>query len=58
VAVTGEEPGPRVRVALTPGETATIEDVSGAAVALTCGPAAARMTVERTPASIKAASAE
>jgi hypothetical protein len=56
--MTGEAPGPRVRVALAPDETATIEDVSGAAVALTCGPAAARMTVERTPGSIKAASAE
>ena len=58
VAMTGEAPGPRVRVALAPGETATIEDVSGGTVALTCGPAAARMTVERTPPSIKAASAE
>jgi hypothetical protein len=58
VAMTGREPGARVRVALAPSETATIEDVSGDAVALTCGPAAARMTVERTPALLKAASAE
>ena len=58
VVMTGQEPGPRVRVALAPGQTATIEDVSGGAVALTCGPAAARMTVERTPALLKAASAE
>ena len=58
VAMTGKEPGPRVRVALTPSETATIEDVSGGTLAMTCGPDAARMTVERTPATLKAASAE
>ena len=58
VAMTGEEPGPRVRVALAPSETATIEDVSGGTLAMTCGPHAARMTVERTPAPLKAASAE
>ena len=57
VLMTGEEPGPRVRVSLTPDQAATIEDVAGGKVTMTCG-GAARMTVERTPPVLKAASAE
>ena len=41
-----EEPGPRVRVALAPTTTAIVEGLEGASLALTCGDAAASMTVE------------
>ena len=58
VLMTGQEPGPRVRVSLAPDQAATIEDVGGGRMSMTCGAAAARMTVERTPSRIKAASAE
>jgi hypothetical protein len=47
VVMTNEEPGPRVRVSLTPEQTATIEDVSGGTLGLTCGAGAVQMTVER-----------
>jgi hypothetical protein len=50
VVMTGEEPGPRVRVSLAPSQTATIEDVSGGALGLTCSAEAARLLVERHPA--------
>ena len=50
VVMTGEEPGPRVRVSLAPSQTATIEDVSGGALGLTCSAEAARLLVERRPA--------
>src|SRR5919202_2860984 len=53
VLMTGEEPGPRVRVSLAPDEAATIEDVGGGKLAMTCGTAAVRMTVERTPPVLK-----
>ena len=58
VLMTGQEPGPRVRVSLAPEQAATIEDVGGGKLAMTCGAGAARMTVERTPATLKAATAE
>ena len=58
VLMTGEDPGPRVRVSLTPDQAATVEDVAGGKMSMTCGAAAARMTVERTPSVLKAASAE
>src|SRR5689334_10016409 len=58
VLMTGQEPGPRVRVSLAPEQAATIEDVAGGKLAMTCGADAAQMTVERTPSRIKAASAE
>jgi hypothetical protein len=54
----GEEPGPRLRVSLAPAEAATVEDVSGGSLVLTCGPATAWMTVERRAAAQKTASAE
>ena len=57
VLMTGEEPGPRVRVSLAPDQAATIEDAGGGKVTMACD-AAARMTVERTPSVLKAASAE
>jgi hypothetical protein len=57
VLMTHREPGPRVRVSLTPDQAATIEDVGGGALKLTCGAGAARMLVERTPAPLNAASA-
>jgi hypothetical protein len=57
VLMTNHDPGPRVRVSLAPDQAATIEDVSGAALKLTCGAEAAQMLVERTPAPLKAASA-
>ena len=58
VLMTHREPGPRVRVSLMPDQVATIEDVNGGALKLTCGVAAAQMLVERTPpAPLKAASA-
>ncbi len=41
-----EEPGPRLRVALAPMATATVEGPDGASLALTCGEAATSMTVE------------
>jgi hypothetical protein len=47
VLMTNEEPGPRVRVSLAPEQTATIEDVSGGTLGLTCGAGAVQMTVER-----------
>jgi hypothetical protein len=50
VVMTGEEPGPRVRVSLAPSETATVEDIGGGALGLTCGAEAARLLVERRPA--------
>jgi hypothetical protein len=57
VLMTNQEPGPRVRVNLAPDQAATIEDVGGGALKLTCGAEAAQMLVERTPAPLKAASA-
>jgi hypothetical protein len=57
VLMTHREPGPRVRVSLMPDQAATIEDVGGGALKLTCGAGAAQMLVERTPAPLKAASA-
>ena len=48
VLMTNQEPGPRVRVSLTPEQAATVEDVDGGRLSMTCGAAAARMTVERT----------
>jgi hypothetical protein len=57
VLMTHREPGPRVRVSLMPDQVATIEDVGGGALKLTCDVEAARMLVERTPAPLKAASA-
>ena len=56
VLMTHQEPGPRVRVSLAPDQVATIENVDGGALELTCGVEAARMLVERTPAPLKAAS--
>src|SRR4051794_28127531 len=47
VVMPGEEPGPRLRVSLAPAEAATVEDAGGGSLVLTCGPAAAWMTVER-----------
>ena len=58
VVMPGEEPGPRLRVSLAPAETATVEDVGGGSLVLTCGPATAWMTVERHAAAQKTASAE
>ena len=49
VVMTGEEPGPRVRVSLAPDQAATIEDVGGGALGLTCGAGAAGMIVDRHP---------
>jgi hypothetical protein len=49
VLMTHQEPGPRVRVSLAPDQVATIEDVGGGALKLTCGVEAAQMLVERTP---------
>jgi hypothetical protein len=57
VLMTHQVPGPRVRVSLVPDQVATIEDVSGGALKLTCGVGAAQMMVERTPAPLNAASA-
>jgi hypothetical protein len=57
VLMTHQEPGPRVRVSLAPDQVATIEDVGGGALKLTCGAEAGQMLVERTPAPLKAASA-
>jgi hypothetical protein len=56
VLMTNHDPGPRVRVSLTPDQVATIEDVSGGALKLTCGAEAAQMLVERVPARLEAAS--
>jgi hypothetical protein len=58
VLMTNQEPGPRVRVSLAPEQGATIEDVGGGKLAMTCGAGAAQMTVERRPSLLKAASAE
>jgi hypothetical protein len=58
VVMTGDEPGARVRVSLAQAESAKIEDVSGGAMSLTCGAGATRMTVDRQPPTLKAASAE
>ena len=58
VLMTSQEPGPRVRVNLVPGQAATIEDVGGGTLKLTCGEAAAQMLVERAPASLVGASAQ
>ena len=57
VLMTNQEPGPRVRVSLMPAQAATIEDVSGGMLKLTCGEGAAQMLVERVPTSVTAASA-
>ena len=57
VLMTHQEPGPRVRVSLLPAQTATIEDVSGAALHLTCGAGAAEMIIERKPAELDSVSA-
>jgi hypothetical protein len=57
VLMTHQEPGPRVRVSLMPDQVATIEDVGGGALKLTCDVEAAQMLVERMPAPLKAASA-
>jgi hypothetical protein len=40
---------------LVPDQVATIEDVSGGTIKLTCGIEAAQMLVERKPAPLKAA---
>ena len=53
-----QELAPRIRVTLAPDQAATVEDVSGGAVKVTCGAGAERLLVERTPATLKAASAE
>ena len=58
VLMTHQEPGPRVRVSLAPDQAATIEDVSGAVLKLTCGGDAAQMLVEHKLAGIKTASAK
>jgi hypothetical protein len=58
VLMTNREPGPRVRVSLMPSQAATIEDVGGGMLKLTCGEGAAQMLVERVPASVTAASAQ
>jgi hypothetical protein len=50
VLMTHQEPGPRLRVSLAPDQAATIEDVGGGTLRLTCGFGAAMMVVERTPA--------
>ena len=52
VLMTHQEPGPRVRVSLMPAQAATIEDVAGAMLKLTCGEGAAEMLVERVPAPV------
>ncbi len=57
VLMTNQEPGPRVRVSLAPNQVTTIEDVSGGALTLTCGPEATQMLVERSPVLLRAASA-
>src|SRR4051794_4462676 len=49
VVMTGEEPGPRMRVSLAPDQAATIEDVGGGALGLTCGAGATGMIVDRHP---------
>ena len=49
VVMTGEEPGPRVRVSLAPAQTVAVEDVGGGALGLTCGAEAAQLLVERRP---------
>jgi hypothetical protein len=49
VLITHQEPGPRVRVSLMPAQAATIEDVGGGMLKLTCGENAAQMLVERVP---------
>jgi hypothetical protein len=56
VLMTHQDLGPRVRVRLLPDQAATIEDVSGGTVKLTCGADGSRMVVERTPAPVAAAS--
>ncbi len=53
-----QELAPRIRVTLAPDQAATVEDVSGGAVKVTCGAGAERLLVERTAPAIKAASAE
>jgi hypothetical protein len=58
VVMPGEEPGPRLRVSLAPAEAATVEDAGGGSLVLTCGPAAAWMTVERHAPAQETASAE
>jgi hypothetical protein len=57
VLMTGQEPGPRVRVTLAPDQAAAIEDVGGGKLSMTCGAEAAQMRVERSPALLKAADA-
>ena len=56
VVMTHQEPGPRLHVSLAPDQVATIEDVGGGMLRLTCGFEAGTMVVERTPAPHKAAS--
>jgi hypothetical protein len=58
VVMTGDEPGPRLRVSLAQSESAKVEDVSGGAMALTCGAGATQMLVDRQLPTLKAASAE
>ncbi len=53
-----QELAPRIRVTLAPDQAATVEDVSGGAVKVTCGAEAKELLVERTPPAIEAASAE
>lgn len=57
VLITHQEPGPRVRVSLMPDQAATIEDVSGGGLKLTCGFGAAQLLVERIAAPLAAAQA-
>jgi hypothetical protein len=47
MVMTQQEPGPRVRVSLAPTQTATVEDVSGGKLGLTCGLDAAQLIVNR-----------
>lgn len=56
VLMTNQEPGPRVRVSLMPSQAATIEDVSGGSVTVTCGALAAEMLVDRRAAPAETAS--
>ena len=47
-----------MRVSLMPEQEATIEDVSGGSVTLTCGAGAMQMIVERKPERLDAAQAQ
>ena len=57
VLMTHREPGPRVHVSLLPDQEATIEDIGGGTLKLTCGLAAEQMLVERGSPPLTAASA-